>query len=45
MFYVWWDDLMEISGFCRTAELRLYFVSIYGHNAWRSWIGLDRENN
>ena len=45
MFLVWWDDLMDISGFHRTAILRMRFVSIYGMDAWRRWIGLDREEN
>ena len=42
MFLVWWDDLMEVSGFTRTAYLRKLFSSKYGHEAWLNWIGYSR---
>lgn len=42
MFFIWWDDLMDISGMHRTARLRLYFSIKYGHEAYRSWMGLNR---
>jgi len=43
MFIVWYDDLMEISGFWHTTTLRQYFVVIYGYDAWNRWTGQDRK--
>ena len=42
MFLVWYDDLMQVSGFICTAYLRKKFVEHYGKEAWLNWIGYSR---
>ncbi len=42
MFIVWYDDLMQVSGFVRTAYNRMLFVERYGREAWLNWIGYSR---
>ena len=42
MFYIWWDDLMEVSGFIHTSCKRRYFVDKYGWNSFKNWMGTNR---
>jgi len=38
MFFLWWDNLMDISGFGRTAILRFYAADHVGHAAMVRWV-------
>lgn len=42
MFYIWIDNLMEVSGMAHTAGKRIWFVNKYGINSWKNWIGINR---